>query len=220
MNPHAFARGTNLFRPWGKRVGLFKIVYFFFRIITLLKRIYHSYVVWYIFDSRAIVGNNCLLAENSYVQNNGSRENIKLRDNVVCRGILVAEYGGKIDIGHHVYIGDNTILSAYDEISIGDNVLISHGVHIFDNDSHPKDAVARELHFHAILEGIRYQVRKDSMGFEKITIGNNVWIGFNSIILKGVTIGEGSIIGCGTVVTQDIPPYSVVVGQKAITRVL
>jgi len=220
MNPHAFARGVNLFRPWGRQFGLFKLLHFFFRVSSLIKRIYHSYVVWYIFDSRAVVGNKCLLAEKSYIQNSGSRENVILRDRVVCRGILVAEYDGKINIGNHVFIGDNSILSAYDEISIGNNVLISHGVHIFDNDSHPKDAFAREKHFMAILDGTRYQVNKESINSSKIMIEDNVWIGFNSIILKGVTIGKGSIIGCGSIVTQNVPPFSVVVGPKAISKAM
>jgi maltose O-acetyltransferase len=48
-----------------------------------------------------------------------------------------------------------------------------------------------------------------------IKIGNNVWINFNSIILKGVTIGDGSIIAAGAVVTKDIPPFVMVAGNPA-----
>lgn len=48
-----------------------------------------------------------------------------------------------------------------------------------------------------------------------VKICNKVWIGFNSIILKGVTIGEGSIVGAGSVVTKDVPPWTIVAGNPA-----
>lgn len=50
----------------------------------------------------------------------------------------------------------------------------------------------------------------------KITVGDDVWIGFGSIILSGITIGQGSIIGAGSVVAKDVPPYSVFVGSDII----
>ena len=51
---------------------------------------------------------------------------------------------------------------------------------------------------------------------DKIVIKDKAWIGFNSIILKGVTVGEGSIVGAGSVVTKDVPDYTVVAGNPAI----
>ena len=48
-----------------------------------------------------------------------------------------------------------------------------------------------------------------------IVIKDKAWIGFNSIILKGVTIGEGAIVGAGSVVTKDVPPYTIVAGNPA-----
>jgi acetyltransferase-like isoleucine patch superfamily enzyme len=48
-----------------------------------------------------------------------------------------------------------------------------------------------------------------------VKINDRVWIGFNSIILKGVTIGEGGIVGAGSVVTKDVPPYTIVAGNPA-----
>jgi acetyltransferase-like isoleucine patch superfamily enzyme len=52
-----------------------------------------------------------------------------------------------------------------------------------------------------------------NIGEAEIIIGNDVWIGFNSTILKGVTIGDGAIIGANTVVTKDVPPFAVAVGN-------
>jgi galactoside O-acetyltransferase len=48
-----------------------------------------------------------------------------------------------------------------------------------------------------------------------VKIEDKVWIGFNSIILKGVTVGEGAIVGAGSVVTKDVPPYTIVAGNPA-----
>ncbi len=48
-----------------------------------------------------------------------------------------------------------------------------------------------------------------------VRIGNNVWIGFDSVVLPGVTIGDGSIVGCRSVVADDVPPYTLVAGNPA-----
>lgn len=217
MNPHAFARGTTFLRPQTNRFWIGKLMFYLWRIVDKLKRIYSGYILWYLFDYNAVIGKMCRISYNSYITNTtGKKENISIGDCVVCKGILSTEYDGKIIIGSNVFIGDNTILSAYNEITIGNNVLISHSVNIFDNNSHSKDDIARINHYKAILNGTRYQVDKDSIDNAKIIIEDNVWIGFNSIILKGTKIGKGAIIGCGSVVTQDIPPYTAFVGDRLI----
>jgi len=215
MNPHAFARGTTYPRPQIGQVGLGKFMFFLWLIVDKLKRIFMGYILWYLFDLKAVIGQNCLISKGSYISNTGNKENIVLGDHVVCKGMLSSEYKGKINIGSYVFIGDNTILSAYDEITIGDNVLISHSVNIFDNDSHSMDDSARASHFKSILDGTRYQVAKNSINSAKIVIEDNVWIGFNSVILKGIKIGRGAIIACGSVVTKDVEPWTVVAGNPA-----
>ena len=61
-----------------------------------------------------------------------------------------------------------------------------------------------------MIEQIKLNQNKELASKNSITIGNDIWIGGNSIILRGVTIGDGAIIAAGSVVTKNVPPYSVV----------
>lgn len=74
-------------------------------------------------------------------------------------------------------------------------------------------AVAPEVCF--LAAGHDYSSRKLPDTAASITVGDYVWIGARSIILQGVTIGEGAIIGAGSVVTKDVPSFSVAVGVPA-----
>lgn len=108
----------------------------------------------------------------------------------------------KIIIGDNVGISGSTIC-ATTSITIGDNVLIGSGCLISDTDSHPIDWEDR-------LYDRNEKTRK-----APIVIKDNAFIGARSIILKGVTIGEGAVIGAGSVVSKDVPPYSIVCGNPA-----
>jgi acetyltransferase-like isoleucine patch superfamily enzyme len=98
-------------------------------------------------------------------------------------------------------------------VQIGTQALIAHGVQIFDNNTHPTSWRDRELDWRSISTG-RTDARPPIAG-APVRIGANAWIGFNSIILKGVTIGERSIVAAGSVVTSDVPPDGVVGGNPA-----
>jgi acetyltransferase-like isoleucine patch superfamily enzyme len=103
-------------------------------------------------------------------------------------------------IGNNVGISGSTI-SSTTSIFIGDNVLIGSGCLITDSDAHP-------LH-----DSERSDPKK--IGTHPIHIGNNVFIGARATILKGVTLGEGCVIGAGSVVTTSIPPRCVAAGNPA-----
>lgn len=96
---------------------------------------------------------------------------------------------------------------------IGDHVIISNHVSIYDNNNHPTRPSQRikmtESGFYSPLW------KWEQSAHKPVHIGNNVWIGEYSTILKGVTIGEGAIVGCHSVVTKDVPPYAVVAGNPA-----
>ena len=111
----------------------------------------------------------------------------------------------EIIIGDGTSIGDESQVTAINKIVIGNGVLTGKKVLITDN-SHGE--VVRELMDVAPLK--RPVVSKGP-----VIIGDNVWIGENSVILSGVTIGDGAIIAAGSIVTKDVPPYAVVVGNAA-----
>jgi acetyltransferase-like isoleucine patch superfamily enzyme len=93
--------------------------------------------------------------------------------------------------------------------------MVAHGVQIFDNDSHPIDAFHREQDYLKLLgrlPGSRLSVVK-----APIFIGERVWIGFNAAIMKEVTLGEGAVVAAMSVVTKDVPAWTLVAGNPART---
>lgn len=127
--------------------------------------------------------------------------------------LLVFKHGGEIEIGDYTFIGEFSRVWSAKRIKIGNRVLISHNVNIHDNNSHPLDANERHLDFlHIFEKGLQSDI---DLNEKEIIIEDDVWIGFNSTILKGVTIGKGAIVGAETLVTTDVPPYAVIVGNPA-----
>ncbi len=143
----------------------------------------------------------------------GDKGKIKIGANSLVRGELVAfNIGGKIEIGDDCFIGPGTRIWSAKNISIGNRVLISHNINIHDNNSHPLDSKMRHDDFVYMLEN-NGLLKVNDLNEKDIVIEDDVWIGFNSVILKGVTIKRGAIIGANTVVTQDVPEYAVVIGN-------
>lgn len=167
-------------------------------------------------QSLATVGNSVFTAE-SRVLSRRERGAIVVGDNCHIKGeLFVFPHAGQIRIGHWVYLGPGSTIwsSSPGGVSIGSGVLISSNVHIHDTDGHPQNAVKRFAQTQAILTtGHPRQI--SDIDAAPIVIGDDAWIGFNVAILKGVTIGEGAIVGAGSVVTKDVPPYTVVAGNPA-----
>lgn len=105
-----------------------------------------------------------------------------------------------IKIGNNVGIS-GSVISCQTSIIIGDNVLIGSGVLITDNDAHSVNPLFR-----------RIQGKNRSA---PILIENDVFVGARSIILKGVTLGEGCVVGAGSVVASNVEHYSIVIGNPA-----
>lgn len=92
-------------------------------------------------------------------------------------------------------------------------MLISHNLNIFDNSTHPLNAALRHQQFKDIIRtGHPKRLQLDE---RPVIIKDDVLISCISIILAGVTIGEGAIVGAGSVVTHDVPPWTLVAGNPA-----
>jgi|MudIll2142460700_1097286.scaffolds.fasta_scaffold135459_2 acetyltransferase-like isoleucine patch superfamily enzyme len=128
--------------------------------------------------------------------------------------LLVHDYGGRITIGESSYIGMGSRIWSGEDVRIGDHVFVAHNVTITDTNSHQLDAAERATHYQrTVVEGLPFE--KGSIKTAPIVIGDHAWINFNVAILKGVTVGEGAIIGAGSVVTKDVPPYVLCAGNPA-----
>lgn len=112
-----------------------------------------------------------------------------------------------ISLGNDIYIGANAVFqSSYGKITIGDHVMFGPGVHI-----HGGNHKIREIG--ALL---KYSTEKKEGEDGLVVIEDDCWIGANAIILANVTIGRGSIVGAGAIVTHSIPPYSIYTGAPAL----
>ncbi|MDD5475613.1 MAG: acyltransferase [Syntrophales bacterium] len=106
--------------------------------------------------------------------------------------------GGGILIGRHALISPGVRISSASEVTIGDSCMFASSVYVTDSD------------WHGIYD------RTSALGHsEPVRIGNNVWVGDSAIICKGVTIGDNSVVGAGSVVAGDVPSNVVVAGNPA-----
>lgn len=139
---------------------------------------------------------------------------IVIAGNTIIRGELMTfGHGGLLRIGDFCIVGAGTRIWAAQQITIGNRVLISHGVNIFDSHTHPLDAHARHLQFRAIIsDGHPTDI---NLGEAPVVIEDDALICAGAIILRGVKIGRGAIVGAGAVVTRDVAPHTVVAGNPA-----
>lgn len=127
----------------------------------------------------------------------------------------------EISVGDRVYLSAGSRIACCNRIEFGNDILVAWGCTFIDHDSYPADAAARK----AVMNGKLERLRSGEKNWErpeaacvtrgKITIQDNAWIGMNCVILGGVTIGEGAVVGACSVVTEDVEPWTVVIGNPA-----
>jgi len=146
------------------------------------------------------------------------------RDPAVELGKCVSCYAGvsfSIGVKGHCKIGDYTLLNgalvmAEESIEIGSYCLISWNVGIADSDFHPLEPALRRIDAMAISPYSNPRPERPEISTRPVKIGDNVWIGMNAVILKGVTIGDNSVVAAGSVVSKSIPANVVVAGNPAV----
>lgn len=121
----------------------------------------------------------------------------------------------------HCKIGNFTLLNgalimAEERIEIGSHCLISWNVGIADSDFHPLEPAQRIIDAHALAPFYKDRPPRPLLRTAPVIIRDNVWIGMNATILKGVTIGENSVVAAGSVVTKSVPRDTVVAGNPAV----
>ncbi len=119
------------------------------------------------------------------------------KENFLIEQSFICDYGYNIEIGENFYSNHNLTILDCNKVTFGDNVFIGPNC-AFYTAIHPLDAKTRN-------EGLE--------SAKSIKVGNNVWFGGNVVVLPDVTIGDNSVIGAGSVVTKDIPPNSLAVGN-------
>lgn len=181
---------------------------------ALLVRLGGRFLAWW----RSLAGGGAIcrlgpgaaLGPEACIENNqGLAERISLGKNSYCRGRLMTYgHGGSISIGDWSYVGIRTEIWSMNSIQIGNRVLISHDVNIHDGTAHSLDPAERHAHFRHIIEKGHPRDMKDLPGVYSapVIIEDDVWISFGVTILRGVRVGEGSVIAAGSLVTQDVPP--------------
>ncbi len=140
---------------------------------------------------------------------------IRIGDNCHIRGeLLIFAYGGEITIGNNCFIGEGSRIWSGEKVEIGSHVLVSHNVNIIDTNSHEMDHQLRAKGFVDMLEN-GHPKDKTHIETKPIVIKDYAWISLNAAILKGVTIGEGAIVAAGSVVLEDVEPFTLVGGNPA-----
>ncbi len=129
-------------------------------------------------------------------------------------GTLSVQAEGCIKIGDYTTIRYDSLIGAVDRIEIGNHVIISNNVRIYDNNNHPTDPQKRIEMCEAGFDSEMWQWHYSE--HRPVVIEDNVWIGEKAVILKGVKIGKGAVVGCNSVVTHDVDPYTIVAGNPAV----
>jgi acetyltransferase-like isoleucine patch superfamily enzyme len=108
---------------------------------------------------------------------------------------------GEVRIGSKTVLGQECTISAYQHVSIGEQCILADRVMLIDFD-------------HNVAE-VERPIRAQGIYKRDVRVGNNVWIGYGAQILRGVSVGDNSIIGASAVVTTDVPANAVVAGVPA-----
>lgn len=122
-------------------------------------------------------------------------------DTELSPGVVIHPYGGTVTMGKCCFIGPSVVIYGHGDVTIGDECLIAMHCRILSSEhSQPPSDVS---------------IRSQADVKKSTRLGRDVWLGAGVTILGGVTVGDGCIIGASAVVTGDLPPFSIAIGQPA-----
>ena len=154
------------------------------------------------------------LASTSWLDSYTVNNSLTIGTSCLIRGaVAFTRSNSFLTIGSNSAVGANTLFMCASEIAIGNNVLISFDCLIADNNAHSIFYQDRRSDLPNVLNA--YSKDWSNVCISPIIIEDDVWIGARSIILKGVCIGERSIVAAGSVVTKSVPPDCIVAGNPA-----
>jgi acetyltransferase-like isoleucine patch superfamily enzyme len=119
----------------------------------------------------------------------------------IGHGTKIRCHEGEVRIGDKTVLGQECTISAYKHVSIGEQCVVADRVMLIDFD-------------HNVAE-VERPIRVQGIYKRDVRVGNNVWIGYGAQILRGVSVGDNSIVGASAVVTKDVPSNAVVAGAPA-----
>ena len=152
--------------------------------------------------SKIFLSHRVFIGESCWISTGSIDGEIRLgSDAFIAHRCTLTGQGGKILIGEHVHLSRNSYINGAGDVEIGrdtlfgPNVVVAGGTHNYQRSDIP--------------------IRLQGGAKLKISIGEDVWLSANVCVMPGVTIGKGSVVGAGAVVTKDIPEYSIAVGVPA-----
>jgi acetyltransferase-like isoleucine patch superfamily enzyme len=119
----------------------------------------------------------------------------------IGRGTKIRCHEGSVEIGAKTVLGQECTISAYGRVRIGQQCVIADRAMFIDFD-------------HGVVE-VERPIRQQGIYTREVEVGSNVWIGYGACILRGVSVGDNSIVGTNSVVTKDVPANAVVAGVPA-----
>jgi acetyltransferase-like isoleucine patch superfamily enzyme len=169
------------------------------------------------------VGNSHLFDSFRLLLNNPVRNKKYLtigNDSIISCTVIFETAAGEVKIGNRTFIGSSNIICR-SRIEFEDEIFVAWGCWFYDHDSHSIDYRERQNDITRQLEDYRTgksfieNKNWEVVNSKPIKVCSNAWIGMNCVILKGVTIGEGAIVGAGSVVTKDVAAWTIVGGNPA-----
>jgi acetyltransferase-like isoleucine patch superfamily enzyme len=181
----------------------------------------YPHIEYIICDGGSTVGKGARIGSKSNIFGSIISDNVTVSSNCIISCSTIREdafvYDGsslhEVEVGRFSYVGRDSVLGQTTIgrfCSLGPELLCGHG-------EHPTDFVSSSPVFYSTRKQCRVSFSDKDYFAEKkaITIGHDVWIGARALIRDGVNIGHGAIIGAGTIVLVDVPPYAIVGGVPA-----